>query len=267
MDSFYNPLERNAEYKFIPGGTHRFSITGESVDVPSLYVAKYAVTNERYNRFIDYLLQRPNKDTNPSLLSILPFSDFEKNLLKKAETFEGFDNFLGKDSTAWAQKLRATDDQRFNDKLQPVVDMRRFAATAYCYWLTQLQCQTSVDAVYRLPTETEWEWAAAGREKGGTLRTYPWGNENPDDSRANYDYQVGHTTSVGSYPNGFTPEGLSDMAGNVWELTDMTLESKFLTLRGGSWNSNPEKLQCNARYPIDILYHSSDIGFRVVCVK
>ena len=76
MDSFYNPLERNAEYKFIPGGTHRFSITGESVDVPSLYVAKYAVTNERYNRFIDYLLQRPNKDTNPSLLSILPFSDF-----------------------------------------------------------------------------------------------------------------------------------------------------------------------------------------------
>jgi formylglycine-generating enzyme required for sulfatase activity len=63
-----------------------------------------------------------------------------------------------------------------------------------------------------LPAEIEWEWAATGGK-----RIYPWGNEKPDETRANYDKKIGHTTPVGSYPAGATPEGLMDMAGNLWE--------------------------------------------------
>ena len=71
-------------------------------------------------------------------------------------------------------------------ELYPVVLMKIEGARAYAAW-----------AGKRLPTEHEWEIAA----RGGTERLYPWGNEPPDDTRANYDYRIGHTP-----PGGFLPE-------------------------------------------------------------
>jgi formylglycine-generating enzyme required for sulfatase activity len=65
----------------------------------------------------------------------------------------------------------------------------------------------------RLPTEAEWEWAAAGKEG----RQYPWGNAEITPERANYGGNVGHPVAAGSYPAGKTPEGLYDMSGNVAE--------------------------------------------------
>jgi hypothetical protein len=94
-------------------------------------------------------------------------------------------------------------DEQLQYPARPVVGVSWYEASAYCAW-----------AGCRLPTSAEWQRAAAGTEE----REYPWGNEPADPSRLNYDEsRIGHPTPVGIYPLGATPDGIYDMAGNVWE--------------------------------------------------
>jgi len=91
----------------------------------------------------------------------------------------------------------------------PAVNVGWKEAVGFCEWVSQVSRR-----VVRLPTEAEWEKAARGSDK----RIYPWGNERPDKSRANYNSLFKVTTPVGQFsPQGDSPYGCADMAGNVWE--------------------------------------------------
>jgi formylglycine-generating enzyme required for sulfatase activity len=102
----------------------------------------------------------------------------------------------------WPSQLQRPD--------HPAVSVSWHDATAYARWLARVTHQA-----WRLPTEAEWEKAARGTD----ARIYPWGDAF-DSARCNTSESgIGSTAPVGSYPNGASPYGAQDMAGNVREWT------------------------------------------------
>jgi formylglycine-generating enzyme required for sulfatase activity len=125
-----------------------------------------------------------------------------------------------------------------NQARSPVVGVSWYEAYAYCAWLSEVTGET-----YRLPTEAEWEFAARGPQS----LIFPWGNDYLEareicgepgsgalancalkdeqrNSRGGVSSQMfsdftRDTEPVGSYPDGVSPMGCYDMAGNVMEWT------------------------------------------------
>jgi formylglycine-generating enzyme required for sulfatase activity/energy-coupling factor transporter ATP-binding protein EcfA2 len=271
--SFRNPFEDNVEYILIPGGSYTYSVSKKEVTIPDMYFCKHPVTNKRYRRFMAYLAGEEKE-----MARVLPLDLFAPKLRAFAGPIKGFIEKSGKQPEEWLERFACHDDRRFNGPDQPVVGIRWYAARAYCFWLSCLDAaqqgdfkNRDVDAlssVYRLPNEWEWQWAASGREPDGSLREYPWPKTKgqPTPELANYDKNVGATTPVGRYPEGATPEGLMDMAGNVWEWMENWYDEDEVAraLRGGSWFYDECFLRCSARLYYDPQFWSYYFGFRVV---
>lgn len=126
---------------------------------------------------------------------------------------------------------------------EPVQHVTYFEAQAYARW-----------AGARLPTEIEWEKAAAWDPTAGRRRRFPWGAATPTAAVANLTGEALRPAPVGAYPAGASAYGAEQMLGDVWEWTSSPLrpwpgftpmiydrytepffEGDYRVLRGGSW--------------------------------
>jgi len=164
-------------------------------------------------------------------------------------------------------------DENFNADTQPVVGVTWFDAQAFAEWVGG-----------SLPTEAQWERAARGTER----RVYPWGNDPPQARHhANFARRYNRPTPVGQFSNGNSPNGISDLAGNVWEWCLDEYNPSFYqqnskqvrhnpinlryrdvlrarVIRGGAWDVGSVFLRSGLRsmfYPLDSTH---TIGFRIV---
>lgn len=169
---------------------------------------------------------------------------------------------------------------------EPVVCVSRDDALAYASWLSD-----RIGANYRLPTESEWEYAA----RAGATTARPWGDDmepaclwgNVGDrallrSYSDWPWEVHrcndghvHTAPVGSYSaNAFS---VYDMVGNVWEWTCSSYDPEYRgeegqcaddqsmgVVRGGSWSNSPVWVRSAARFPNPPSAKFDLVGFRLV---
>ncbi len=162
----------------------------------------------------------------------------------------------------------------------PVINIIRNEANAYCDWLSQ-----KLGRNVHLPTEAQWEKAARGTDK----RTYPWGNQLPTSTLTNWlpaARDGSHTPHVvGSHPDGNSPYGVCDMAGNVWEYCSDWYDANYYSIspyknplgplngpwriiRGGSYRKIEGPCRSTYRsgnnYEFYLSIKYSSIGFRPV---
>ena len=163
----------------------------------------------------------------------------------------------------------------------PVVYVSWHSAVAYCNWLSQVTGKT-----HRLPSEAEWEKAARGTDG----RLWPWGNRWDPHKCNSHEAGPREPTPVGQYsPDGDSPYGCADMAGNVWEWTRSLWGWNFAkpdfgypydpgdgredlktgdhiarVLRGGAFFNEVGSVRCACRLGYSPNHRSRDFGFRVV---
>ncbi len=146
----------------------------------------------------------------------------------------------------------------------PVVGVTWDQAQTYCSWIQGT-----------LPTEAQWEKAA----RGTSANINPWGSANPSCDLLNYANCYGRTTNVNTYPEGKSPYGLFDMAGNVFEWASDwydanyysqspainptgPLSGQYRVVRGSSFETAPEQVSSAIRRYNEQGDSGRDIGFR-----
>ncbi len=229
------------------------------IDLPAFWIARYPLTVAQYRAFLDA---------------------------------GGYDEQEYWTDHGWAWKQKRTqpwrwDDPTYTNPNQAVIGVTWYEAMAYCAWLTNA---LSDGSVIRLPSEAEWE-AAAAYDQTMTRHTYPWGgdeaNDAPTPEHAIFEDDQGNTLGapapVGCCPDGAAACGALDMVGQVWEWCssshgaypqgageikkDFTPDEWDTPSRGGSWWESRTHVRCAARdrnrpHYYDLVFNIQ--GFRVV---
>jgi formylglycine-generating enzyme required for sulfatase activity/energy-coupling factor transporter ATP-binding protein EcfA2 len=254
----------------IPAGRFRYQ-GGEAVIEQPFALAKYPVANRQYRAFI--------QDRGYARRELWSADGWAWRLGEyDSRAPEYLRDWLARRPAEKRSEPFFWHDTKWNNPLAPVVGVSWFEAEAYCNWLAG-----KLERAVRLPTELEWERAAAG----ASGREYPWG-ETFERHRLNCaDFWAGKdlpeledwqnwyeqdkfanasTTMVGQFPAGDTPDGISDLGGNVWEWTASWSDDDqiYRVVRSGSWFGDRGDARCAYRgrdVPVDF---SDDVGFRVL---
>lgn len=216
------------------------------VHVPAFFIDRFPITNGQFLAFID-----DGGYANRAHWAEAGWA------FRQAEQLE-CPLFWRRSAEGWQRRRFGTWEALRPD--EPVCHVSWFEADAYARW-----------AGRRLPTEAEWEKAAAATPQG-EVRRFPWGDAPPDLTRANLWPRGGHPERAGAFPGGASAFGVEQMIGDVWEWTSSNFEpypgfrafpypeysavffgADYMVLRGGSWAVAPDAIRNTFRnwdYPI-----------------
>ena len=199
----------------IPGGTFMLGATPQdgfvfdnekwahAVEVQPFAIARAAVSNAEYAAFVDAGGYRDAQYWDEAGLAWLRQSGLE------------CPRYWRRAGDGW--EMRRFDRWETLPPDAAMIHVCWHEARAYCRW-----------AGRRLPTEAEWEVAAAaepsadGQSLAAGKRQFPWGNEAPRPDQANLDGFALGTIDVGAHAAGDSAFGCRQMIGNVWEWTQDT---------------------------------------------
>jgi formylglycine-generating enzyme required for sulfatase activity len=250
-------------------------------------LARFPVTNRQYLLFVEALAGRGAPE---AVAAANRLKDLMKQHGETPGTYNGF-----------RPRFWPGARYRAGEGNHPVVSVTWYAATAFAWWadawLRALGRLAEGEEV-RLPTEAEWERAAAyppalpgGNTRAGR-REYPWGAELTTATsgsmiasiRANInESKIGGTSVVGIFPHGAAACGAEELAGNVWEWCstpklnypfkgEVSAESLYTrnkradstyVLRGGSWHIFRDVARCACRRDLSPGFGVADTGFRL----
>ncbi|MDO5113922.1 MAG: SUMF1/EgtB/PvdO family nonheme iron enzyme [Planctomycetia bacterium] len=201
-------------------------------------------------RFTDPRLRPGSRDAKGGYLPVIGAAQ-NVSIAYTPVTNEDYAQFLKatkrKPPKDWVRGVMPADRAQ-----HPVVNVSHADAVAYCQWLTNRDGQ----AIYRLPTEEEWEFAAGHM---------------PKDADFNCGENNG-TTPVDAYEKTRSACGAIDMWGNCWEWTSTKITSSntkrgkpVMAVKGGSWSSS--RMDCRTERKDEgreAAKGFGDVSFRVI---